>query len=196
MTTLGFGLFIDFNANTSWPKLIVYQIICGIGIGPNFQAPLVALQSRINPRDIATSTATFNFLRTIANAISIVIGQVVFQNAMKKQQDHLVAGLGPDLASQLSGNDAAANAGFVDSLPLEQRDVARQAFGDALTPMWIMYTVFSAVAILSVLLIRNTVLSTDHRIEEVGLEAEKRHAADRIAERQIKASGGKKGDRV
>jgi hypothetical protein len=47
MMTLGFGLFIDFGVNSSWAKIIVYQIIAGIGVGPNFQSPLIALQSLV-----------------------------------------------------------------------------------------------------------------------------------------------------
>ena len=47
MMTLGFGLYIDFDVNTSWAKIIIYQIITGIGVGQNFQSPLIALQSNI-----------------------------------------------------------------------------------------------------------------------------------------------------
>lgn len=47
MMTLGFGLFIDLDANSSWAKIIIFQIIAGIGVGPNFQAPLIALQSLV-----------------------------------------------------------------------------------------------------------------------------------------------------
>jgi EmrB/QacA subfamily drug resistance transporter len=53
--TLGFGLFIDLGLNSSWAKIIIYQIIAGIGVGPNFQSPLIALQSLVpvssNPID-------------------------------------------------------------------------------------------------------------------------------------------------
>lgn len=47
LMTLGFGLFIDIDAHSSWAKLILYQIVAGLGVGPNFQAPLIALQSLI-----------------------------------------------------------------------------------------------------------------------------------------------------
>jgi MFS family permease len=47
LMTLGFGLFIDFDVNTSWAKIIIFQIIAGIGVGPNFQSPLIALQSLV-----------------------------------------------------------------------------------------------------------------------------------------------------
>lgn len=45
MMTLGFGLFIDLHERSSWAKIIIYQIIAGMGVGPNFQSPLIALQS-------------------------------------------------------------------------------------------------------------------------------------------------------
>jgi hypothetical protein len=47
MMTLGFGLFIDLDVDSSWAKIIIYQIIAGIGVGPNFQSPLIALQSLV-----------------------------------------------------------------------------------------------------------------------------------------------------
>lgn len=184
--TLGFGLYINLEADSGWAKIIIFQIIAGIGMGPNFQAPLVALQSGIKQRDIATSTATFNFLRQLADAISIVIGQVVFQNQMKKKQDQLSASLGPSLAAEIGGRDAAANTQLIDMLPSPQKRVVQNAFANSLHPMWIMYTSFSALACLSVLLIRRTTLSTEHEVQEVGLEAEKRHNQARKMEQQAK----------
>lgn len=50
--TIGFGLFIDLGPNSSWAKIIIYQIIGGLGTGPNFQAPLIALQSLVPVRHI------------------------------------------------------------------------------------------------------------------------------------------------
>lgn len=52
MMTIGFGLFIDLKPNSSWAKIIIYQIVAGIGVGPNFQAPLIALQSLVPVRNI------------------------------------------------------------------------------------------------------------------------------------------------
>jgi hypothetical protein len=61
MLVLGFGLFINLDAHSSWAKIIIYQIIAGVGIGPLFQAPIIALQAHINPRDIASATALLGF---------------------------------------------------------------------------------------------------------------------------------------
>jgi hypothetical protein len=136
--TIGFGLFIDLDVEANWAKIIIFQIIAGIGVGPNFQSPLIALQSRVPPRDIATGTATFGFTRNISTSVSVVIGGVVFQNQMAKKYPMLVASLGTRLANQLSGGSAGANVGLVQSLSPAQQQVARQAFYESLRTMWIM----------------------------------------------------------
>ncbi|KAI9150667.1 MFS drug transporter [Paramyrothecium foliicola] len=35
--TLGFGLFIDLGTSRNWGKIIMFQIVAGAGLGPNFQ---------------------------------------------------------------------------------------------------------------------------------------------------------------
>lgn len=186
LLTLGYGLFIDFNASSSWTKLIIYQIIAGLGTGPLFQAPIIALQAHINPRDIGTATATLGFVRQLATSSSVVIGEVVFQNEMKKKAPTLTRVLGPRLAQQLGGGNAGANTQLIDSLPDNEKSVVRVAFADSLMPMWIMYTVFAAAGLLTALLIRKKVLSSQHEETKTGMEAEREHAAEREAEREAK----------
>lgn len=145
--TLGFGLFIDLNATSSWAKIILYQIVAGIGVGPNFQSPLIALQTMIQPRDIATATATFGFTRNLATSISVVIGGVVFQNGMQLQLPALRQALGTSTANLLSGSSAGANLMIVDRLPPAQREAATTAFATALKKLWILYVALSVVGI-------------------------------------------------
>ncbi|OAL55788.1 hypothetical protein IQ07DRAFT_498789 [Pyrenochaeta sp. DS3sAY3a] len=197
MMTLGFGLFIDFDVNTSWAKIIIYQIIAGIGVGPNFQSPLIALQSLVPKRDIATATATFGFTRNLGSAISVVVGSVVFNNEMKSKQSQLVAALGPQTASSFGGGSAGANVGLIQSLPEDQKTLARKAFSDSLSTMWILYVAFAAVGIVVSLLITKNKLDKVHEETKTGIEAEKEKRAQREAERaerverrKLKASKG------
>jgi hypothetical protein len=78
--TLGFGLFIDLSVNFSLPKIVIFQLIAGLGVGLVFQSPLIAFQSLVAPANIATATATFGFIRNIGCSMSIVLGGVLFQN--------------------------------------------------------------------------------------------------------------------
>lgn len=43
LSTLGLWLFINLNEQSSCAKLIVYQLIYGIGLGPNYIAPILGL---------------------------------------------------------------------------------------------------------------------------------------------------------
>ncbi|KAG9242521.1 MFS multidrug transporter-like protein [Calycina marina] len=181
--TLGTGLFIDLPLERIWSKIIIYQIIAGIGVGPNFQSPLIALQSSISPRDIATATATFGFVRNLSSSISVVIGGVVFQNQMNKKKATLTAGLGPTLASELSGASAGSSVDIVEALPPAQRAIARAAFNESLRMMWIVYVAFAALGLCISLLIRKNILKRDHTVTKTGLAAEEERRLARKADK-------------
>ena len=168
--TLGFGLFIDLPANKNLVKIICYQTVAGIGVGPNFQSPLIALQNHVQARDMASATAMYAFIRQLFTSISVVIGGVVFQNEQEKQYPMLVQQLGPDLASRLSGEQAAANVDFVGRLEGPEGDVARGSYAKSIRTMFIMYTVFSGLSMLLSLGVKSKKLSTDHKEHRTGLE--------------------------
>jgi hypothetical protein len=102
-SALGFGLLIDLTSHKTWSKIILFQVICGIGIGPNFQALLLALQTQVQAQDYATATAAFGFTRNLATSIGIVIGNVVFQNSMLKKNEILIESLGSQTAELFYG---------------------------------------------------------------------------------------------
>lgn len=192
---LGFGLYIDFPRRPGWAKIILYQIVAGVGVGPNFQSPLLALQAMIAPKDIATATATFGFVRNLATSISVVIGGVVFQNEMQQRYPALLAALGPATAASLSGGSAGASVGIVAQLPPAQREVARAAFYESLKTMWIMYVAFAALGLVASAFVGNFVLSKEHEETKTGLEAEERNRKENLqARRGADEEKGARGD--
>lgn len=132
LLTLGYGLFVDFTSTSSWTKLIVFQIVAGIGMGPVFQSPIIALHAHIQPRDVGTSTATIGFVRQLATSVSVVIGEVDFQNQMNKKVAALTQLLGPELAKQLDGASAGASTRIINDLPHDQRVVVRKYYAESL----------------------------------------------------------------
>jgi len=191
--TLGFGLYVDLpNHRGEWAKLVIYQIIAGLGVGPNFQAPLIALQSLVQPRDIATATATFGFTRNIGTSMSIVIGGVIFQNGMAKHRQELVAALGPQLGAALGGGSAGASTGIVRALPPQQRMVATNAYTDALRTMWYFYIAISALGLCASLAITKNQLSKEHEVQKQGLEEQERQRKEdkRLSQMAVKRKSG------
>ncbi|KAI9814062.1 MAG: hypothetical protein M1827_003526 [Pycnora praestabilis] len=177
--TIGFGLYINFPATPSWPRIILFQIVAGIGVGPNFQSPLIALQTLVEPKDIATATATFGFTRNLATSISVVIGGVVFQNQMAKKRAMLIQALGPQIGNALSTGSPGANTGIVSPLPAAQRTLARQAYTASLKDIWYVYVAFAALGLAASLLISKQALSKKHEMTKTGLDEQKRQRREK-----------------
>jgi hypothetical protein len=98
---------------------------------------------------------------------------------MKAQQGSLRATLGDHTASSFSGGQAGANVGLINSLPVAQKAIARAAFANALSKMWILYACFGAVGLLISLLIGVNVLDKQHIETKTGLDVEKERRAER-----------------
>ncbi|KAH8682088.1 major facilitator superfamily-domain-containing protein [Xylariales sp. PMI_506] len=169
--TLGFGLYIDLGSVADWPKIILYQIVAGIGAGPNFQSPLIALQSSVERRDIGTATSTFGFIRQLSTSVSVVIGGVIFQNEMQKQYPSLVASLGSSLADELSGGSAGGSVGVVGALQGEEGAIAKAAYWTALKTMFILYTCVGGLGALISPFVGQRVLTKEHKEHKTGLQS-------------------------
>ncbi|KAL4901350.1 hypothetical protein BDW74DRAFT_85814 [Aspergillus multicolor] len=191
--TLGYGLFIDLKPYASWPRIIIYQLIGGIGTGPLFQAPLVALQANIHPSDMAAGTSTFSFLRQVSAAISIVIGTVIYQNTLVGKTPTIAAAVGPDLAKSLQNSFASNNHDLIRSLPEDQKSVVLSAFTFSLSRIWIFYTAMAGVGLIVSVFVRPVELSKTHTVAKTGL-AEQERARKEIMEAQARARSAKMGE--
>lgn len=138
LLTLGSGLFIDLKFEASLARLFVFEIIAGIGVGMNIEPPLLAAQAATPVRDTAAVVATMSFLRSIGNAVSIVVGGVIFQGQMDAAYPGLVAQVGEQSASHFRGSKAVASVDFISGLPADDQGIVRLAYFDAMKKMWIM----------------------------------------------------------
>jgi len=170
--TLGFGLFISLPQHYHWAKIITFQIVAGMGIGPNFQCPVLAVQASSKQGDHATAASTFNFLNNLSASVTMVISTAIFQNSMQNQQKSLVEKLGTEMAALLTGQNAAANLEAIELLPTAERAVAHAALLKAMLGMWIMYTCLAGISIACSFCAKGKVLEKEHTITETGIEAE------------------------
>ncbi|KAJ4508999.1 hypothetical protein HRR86_007549 [Exophiala dermatitidis] len=126
LMTTGTGLFIDFGAHTNWVKIILFQMVAGLGAGPLFQAPMIAFQSHLAQKDIAAASSASSFLRSLSSSMSIVIGSVLLQKRLARGQ------LTPD-----KGSAAISPSEYVSAMRL----------------MWTFFTAISALIVIISLLI-------------------------------------------
>lgn len=182
LMTIGNGLYINLDVDSSIGEIVGYQILSGLGAGFLFQTPIIAIQATVSQEDTATATATLGFIRNMATAFSIVIGGVVFQNSMGERQGSLLAsGMSASLAAQMSGDSAAASIESIkDITDPAQLAAVREAFAWSLRNMWILYTCMSAVGILFSAFILKSKLNKEHVETKTGLNHEKTPVSEEL----------------
>lgn len=146
LLALGTGLMSYLKFGESLTKLVIFQVLVGMGVGMNMEPPLLAAQAAASKIDTAVVIATMGFLRNIATSIAIVVGGVIFQNRMNDQNEGLLAKVGVQVASSFEGNQASANVELIDSLSMHDQDAVRRVYFDSFLAVWIMVS-FSLDAI-------------------------------------------------
>ena len=170
--TLSHGLYIDLPTTASWPRIIIFQIISGIGIASLFLAPLIALQTHCEVRDMATITSTFHFMRQLASAVSVVIGGVIFQNRMAAHAPGLASVVSPELLGQLYGGRPASTVRMIDTLPMAQKTAVHHAYTESMSTVWIFYTAVAAVGLCVSFFVQKSTLRVAHEATKTGFEVE------------------------
>jgi MFS family permease len=172
LMTVGVGLFILFTTTLNLGMIIGFLIVIGIGFGPNFHAPLIALQTRIRDSDMAAGTSAFGFVRMVSGAIGVVIGQVVFQLLMKPHYSSFRdVGLPVEFADTLAGGEAISQASRIALLSETQQNVVRGGLNEALRGTWIFFTVVSGLGLCVSFGIARRKLATESGKREAGTES-------------------------
>jgi hypothetical protein len=138
LLTLGSGLFMNLEFEKSITKLVIYQIITGVGVGLNMEPPLLAAQATATALDTAAVISTMSFLRSICTAIIVVVGGVLFQGQMVANNSGLSAQIGQDLAAYFNGEHAIASVEFIATLPADLQDIIRRVYFQSLRAVFIM----------------------------------------------------------
>ncbi|KAH7551672.1 hypothetical protein BM1_09306 [Bipolaris maydis] len=173
LMTLGVGLLITFDASFDLGKVIGILAVIGLGFGPNFAAPLIALQTQIQDSDMATGTSAFGFVRMISGAIGLVLSQVIFQYLTVPNFQRLVdSGISIEFATKLVSGEAISQGVQIGDLTASQKEVVHQSFMGPLRRVWILYTVVGAMGLLVSFGIKRTKLNQEpsplDRVEQSG----------------------------
>ena len=107
LTTVSAGLLYTLDVGSTAGQWVGYQLLAGIGIGLALQVPVIAAQSIVAIKDIATVSAMILFFQTIGGAFFVQAGQTAFTNTLIKSISEKAPGIDPTLvimtgASELS----------------------------------------------------------------------------------------------
>ncbi|KAL4755909.1 major facilitator superfamily domain-containing protein [Aspergillus foveolatus] len=170
------GLLISLDSESNITKLITFQILIGIGVGVNIEAPILAAQA--------------------ATTISVVVGGVVFQKEMNAKNEGLAShlGLNSTLARGFGGDLAASSVGETSALGLnaDQEALIRKTYFEALRVVWIMYVSFAGLATVLNLFVRDHKLWSENEGALLGADRLRQRGspADGVAELELRNERG------
>ncbi|KAH7018029.1 major facilitator superfamily-domain-containing protein [Microdochium trichocladiopsis] len=136
MMTLGSGLLINLGTEVSWAKIVCFQIILGLGTGPLFQVPMIALQSQLQPKLIPPAMSALGFLKNLGTSCSIIVGTVLIQSRLGVSGG-LTQGQHDGGGAAGGGSSGGGDGNF------------ERAYVGALQIMWVFYTCICVLTVLS-----------------------------------------------
>lgn len=87
------GLLTTLADDAPLSRLLGYQALLGIGCGIGFQAPQVAAQTVLNPRDTPIGIAAIIFAQGFGPGIFVAVAQTIFTERLTKDLNALAPGL-------------------------------------------------------------------------------------------------------
>lgn len=148
---VGLGLMSMLDSHSSSAVKVIYPLIAAFGLGALFQTPLIALQAAMPIKDMATSTGTFGFIRTLGGTVGISIGQTIFSSFLRKDItkvpnvnfDTSAAGLAQSVRNLKNIADPTTRAAVI------------QVYSQSISKIWLVMAPIVAASFIMSLAIRN-----------------------------------------
>jgi hypothetical protein len=117
----------------------LYMLVLGVGIGMVMQVTVLAVQNAVDRRHLGSATSTVTFLRSMGGSFGTAVGGAVLANRLSDKLHQIPAASGID-ASQLQ------SASQIFALPPALRDRVGEAFGSAITTVFLVSVPFILAA--------------------------------------------------
>lgn len=151
---LGYGLMIQLDENSNTAEKVLYLLVAALGIGCLFQTPLIGLQAAMPLKDMATSTSTFAFIRTLGGTVGIAIGQAILSGFLRRKVAD-IPGLDID-TSAAALNEMVRQ---IKNIPdVTQRHALMHAYTKSISMIWLINTPILGVGLILVFFVRGYTL--------------------------------------
>ncbi|KAG6918133.1 hypothetical protein DXG01_016322 [Tephrocybe rancida] len=133
---IGMGLMIMLDGSSSQAEKVIFPLIAALGLGSLFQTPLIGLQAAMPIKDMATSTATFGFIRTLGGTVGISIGQAIFTSTVRKKLAKI-----PNLTLDTSPGALSQSVRQLKNIPdPTTRAAVIDAYARSISTIWLVMT--------------------------------------------------------
>ncbi|EFE43625.1 hypothetical protein TRV_01586 [Trichophyton verrucosum HKI 0517] len=173
LSAIGFGLLTLLNSRTKTVAWVFFQLIAGAGSGTILSALLPAIMAALAEADVASSSATFSFVRTFGYIWGVTIASIIFNGQFNK---YLPAISSQTLRDQLRNNAAYSFASQAHRLrtliPEPVWNEVVEVYVKSLRAIWWVGLGFSIVSLFVVALEKDLKLREDLKTE-YGIKDEK-----------------------
>ena len=140
-SAIGAGLLTTLRIDTTVGQWIGYQILYGWGFGGCVQAPNMAAQTVLPPKEVSIGAALMLFASTLFGAIFVSIGQNVFDGELAKRLVSITT------ITPLQIENAGVT-GILDLIPPQDHDAALEAYNSSLRVCFRVALIVACVCIL------------------------------------------------
>lgn len=160
LATLGAGLLLLLEPDTTIPQWIFLNIPIGFGTGILFPAMSLSIQAACEPALNADAVAFFSFMRNFGQAAGVAVSGVIFQNVFRGKLEGLQAWR--EYADEFS-RDATAVVTIIKAMePSPEKLELIKAYNDSLRAIWISMIGFAGFCLLLSFTIRSYSLEQEH----------------------------------
>lgn len=131
--TIGLGLLTLLNVDTTTAQWVGYEILASAGFGLSIQQGFTAVQTVLDPADMAVGTAAVVASQSLGGAIFLSVGNSVFQNELLKAlRDDVLPGV--DIKKVIDGGAAS----FRHLVPANELPLMLQVYNGALQKVFMV----------------------------------------------------------
>ena len=173
----GLALFVTVEVDTPLWRAFLFMLIMGVGLGLAMQPLVLAVQSKLELRDMGAGTSTATFSRSLGGALGVAVLGALMNNRLAAELPAAPGG------GAMSVNEPSK----ILALPEPVRQLIQEGFVNALHPLFLTAALVTLIAVVLSLLMPDIELASapGHAVPQAGAPAaggEPKHAAAGVAE--------------
>ncbi|ETS81320.1 hypothetical protein PFICI_06322 [Pestalotiopsis fici W106-1] len=140
----GSALLVTIKLQTTAGRIIGYQLLYGFGVGFGFGQPSYVVQTILAPSEVPIGVTLITLFQNLSASIFVAVAQSIFQGELASRFN--------SVASSSFSSSGAVD--FISSLPIEEQQSAREAYGTSLIKTLYISLALSAASTVGALGIR------------------------------------------
>ncbi|OJA20399.1 hypothetical protein AZE42_05364 [Rhizopogon vesiculosus] len=151
--TIGWGLMIMLNNNSSTATQAGISFIAALGGGCLLQVPIIAIQASMPLKDMATSSSALGFVRSLGGAVGIALSAAIISSVLPTKLAAI-----PNVGSFNFGSSAGSIIQVINQIHFIKdralREAIINAFSGTFSAVWMMFAALSGFGLVLVLFLR------------------------------------------